>query len=332
MAFKLIFLLFFVALTYFVKSQNIEWFSKVSYNQYFLSDMNSPNNRVELVKMNKLSSWYYKENAVRRPFIELNTGFNIPFVSFDRSFEYGKLHGAFDVPVKLNSLVDLFETTTAPEINNDYMFGLKMTFLFSPKKHKNSFIKNYHLTLVPVLHESSHLGDEFIIHGYNKFSDFARINVSYEAWQIVAGFNRLRVPNKRNLSAEFGYQRLMPYRIGYYNLNFIEINGQHITHSVKRDKLFARAEYIQPILKSERNMSEFVFSVETRRDIKYGFTINDKEKQVWGVNAYFGYRFSVKNTNKQIGLYYRHYRGVVPYGQLQKEDGFILNSLSMIIN
>jgi hypothetical protein len=314
-------------------SQNYNWFSYDTNNQSYIAEMHSSLLRMELVKWNKLHPFYYKSNATERPFIEVQTGFKLPIFSIENSFEHFDIKASISTPVSILTLVDMFESETAPVINNDYRFGVQMLFLFTPQNTNNSYFKNYHITLVPIFHESTHIGDEFALHGYSQIPNFSRINVSYEAWQIFAGVNRQHNDkNKRNLSAEIGYQRLMPYKVGYYDIDTFEVKGYNIIPSEKRDLWIFRTEYCHHLKLKNNTESELIASIEARREIRFGYTLNEPEKRVWSFNLYLGYRIPIKNTQKQLGIYYRYYRGIVPYGQLRNEDGFALNGISLVIN
>lgn len=315
-----------------VHSQNFSWFSYDRNNQSFIAEMHSSLSKLEIVKMNKLHPFYYKSNVSERKFIEIQTGFKLPVLSVENNSENLRIKASISMPISILTLVDMFESETAPIINNDYRFGLQMVFLFSPKNSNNSFIKHYHLTLVPLFHESTHIGDEFALHGYSQIPNFTRINVSYEAWQIFAGVNRQRDNQKRNLSAEIGYQRLMPYKTGYYNIDTFEVKGTKILPSKQRDLWIFRAEYCHPLKVKNERVNELIASTEIRRETKFGYTLDGPEKRAWSFNLYLGYRIPIRNTQRQFGIYYRHYRGIVPYGQLRDENGFVLNGITMIIN
>ena len=315
-----------------VFSQHTGWFAHDNFSRPFISEMYSSLTKMEAVKLNKLHPFYYISNATIRPFIEIQTGFQLPVFLHTKDHTIGNLKISVNAPVSITTLVDLFENKTAPVIDNDYRFGVQATFLLSPENQVNRFIRNYHLALVPIFHESTHIGDEFALHGFEQIPNFARINVSYEAWQVIAGINRLREPQKRNLSAEIGYQRLMPFQSGYYNVDDFEVKGVPISPSQQRDLWFFRAEYTHPQRFGNGRTSEYIASTEIRRETKFGYTADNPEKRAWSVNTYLGFRVPIKNTPTWVGIYFRHYQGVVPYGQLRDKDGFMLNGISIVVN
>lgn len=310
-------------------SQRYSWFSHKTDQQPFIAEQYGSLIKMELVKMNSLHPFYYKSNATRRPFIEVQTGIDLPLLLINNSYDFGEITTLVHAPVSILTLVDMFESQTAPVIDNDYRFGFKVTVGYTPNNSENRFIKNYHLTLVPIFHESTHLGDEFSLHGYSQIPDFARINLSYEAWQLFLGINRRSKPQQQNLSAELGYQRLMPYKQGYYDIDPFEVKYRPILKSIKRDLWILRMQYIYPFRKIN---SQMVASMESRRETKFGYSADYPERRTWSVNFYTGYRVPIKNSKRQLGIYYRHYRGIVPYGQLRNEGDFILNGVSIVVN
>ncbi len=311
-------------------SQHFYWFSYQKSDAPFLAEMYSPATKIEMVKSNSLHPLYYKNNDLKRPLTELQLGFQLPIFMFEKKWDAGTLNIALATPFSALTLIDFFEPTTSPVINTDYRFGTKVEFVFSPQDSTRRFFKNYYLTLVPIFHESTHIGDELALHGYTQNPNFYRINLSYEAWQLFIGFNRPYDKLKGNLSFDIGYQRLMPYKSGYYNIDSIETRGQNILFSKKRDVWIARAEYRYAFLFKNRRLNEAVASAEVRYDTKLGYTPENPEKQTWSVNFIVGYRMAIKNSNRYIGIYYRHYHGIVPYGQFRDKKGYVLNGIGII--
>ncbi len=315
-----------------VFSQNFTWFSYERNSQPYIAEIHSSLVKLELVSINKFHPFYYKDISHERPFIEVQMGYQLPVFTYEKQGKQGRFQLSFYTPVSVLTLVDMFENVTAPVINNDYRFGGNIMFLFTPEKDKNCFLKNYYMTLVPMFHESTHIGDEFALHGYERIRDFSRINVSYEAWQIIAGINRCQNDQNSSLSAEIGYQRLMPFKEGYYNIDSLEVKGRDITLSESRDLWFARFEYYYSLKFNKERLTELVASTEVRRETKFGYTLENPEKRAWSMNLYLGCRIPIKNSQKQFGMYYRYYRGIVPYGQFRDVNGFVLQGISLIVN
>ncbi len=309
--------------------QNPAWFYQESYSKPLVSEMHSPAVKIELVKLNQMHPFYYQSDAAKRFFVEVQTGVQLPILTYNQDLASGNLKTSLCSPVSIVTLVDMFESETAAVINNDYRFGISTFLLYTPAIQTN-LIKNYHLTLVPIFHESTHIGDEFALHGYLTTPNFSRINVSYEAWQIFAGINRNPDERKQNLALEIGYQRLMPYKAGYYNIDSLEINGQDVLPSKDRGIWFFRAQYTYPF-SAAKSKASLTCSAELCRDYKYGYSVGEPGEKSWSLNSYVGIRVPIKNSQKHIGIYYRYYQGVMPYGQLRDKNGLRLNGISITI-
>lgn len=263
-----------------IHSQKFEWWSVSQFEKSYISEMYSPLFKIELTSINRLHPTYYKEYPEDRPFNELQTGFQIPVLKYRQSNQSGDLKIGFSIPISALLLIDMFESVTAPLINNDYRFGGKITVLYSPYSMQEGFVRNFCLTLVPLFHESSHIGDEYALHGYNTLPDFKRINLSYEAWQLFLGVNRPDSLAGTVFSTEIGYQRLMSWKEGYYNTDSLEVKGIDVLPSQNRDLWLMRMNYQQPVKSGIKSGGQIVISVETRRETKLGYTTHNPERKV----------------------------------------------------
>ena len=133
----------------------------------FLSEIRSSIVKCELAYLNKLDNNYYKAHYTGRPFIEVHLGTEVPFFyMIDHQRKIKLSTGSYIGDILL---IDMFEKITSPIINNDYFFGIQTNVI---KYIDNKYISNIGLKIVPVFHESTHLGDEFTLHGYNDIPDF----------------------------------------------------------------------------------------------------------------------------------------------------------------
>lgn len=305
-------------------AQQTEWFSESEVNRVLWAEMYSPISKIEFVNINTFHPLYYKEDADNRILNEIQTGMQIPILRHFAEIGKGEWETAICFPMSAVLLIDMYETETAPVINNDYRFGWKVTSVFTPVNSEQKFIRNYSLTLVPIFHESTHIGDEFALHGYFNIPDFKRINVSYEAWQVFAGINRPAQNYTPHISAEIGYQRLMPYKKGFYNIDSLEVKGSDVLLSENRDLWLFRIELQQAVnLSRKRDISWFV-SAELQRNIKFGYTSDNPEKKSFSLNSYAGILLPVLYSQRALSVHFRYYRGVMPYGQFRDTDGFSL--------
>ena len=312
-------------------ARDIYWLRYEKSAQPYVAEMYSTLPKIELAKMNKFHPFYLRGNPANRAVVDAQIGFQIPFLTVARDTPRGRFKGTLMSLTSVNTLIDVMETETAPVVNNDYRMGLKFFFQYYPDN--SGWFKNYHLTFLPILHESTHIGDEFAIHSMNHHPDFMRVNIGYEVWQLFVGFNRHYDYHRPNLSAEIGYQRLLSGQDGFYKIdNTEELQGHPIVPSKRRDGWFLRGEYNLPLSTNPRNRTSFVFSTEIRHDIKMGYTTQNPESRTWLGNFYAGFRMPLAGSSYHAGIYLHHYRGVIPYGQLRDVDGFRMTGLSVVVN
>jgi hypothetical protein len=301
----------------FSQAQNVKFFENPEFGNPFVSDIRSPMIKMELVTLNKLDGNYYLNDFSNRPFIETHLGADIPLVAYHNSDN--------DFSWKLNAdiasivLVDMFEKSTAPVINNDYFFGFSFSLL---KRLKHNQLKNVGLQLVPIFHESTHLGDEFVMHGQALVPDFKRINISSEAWEFAFVLNDPDTIQSNLLSLKAGMHGLWFPSDGYYGLDSLEIGGAEVPMSSKQFEYFVQMNYQQTegVLCSKRWMQEI--SVEARNRVKFAYDYESQEERLWSVNLYLGYRHLLKNRKSSLGFYVRYYYGINPHGQMRNTADF----------
>ena len=190
-----------------VNARDIYWLRYEKSAQPYIAEMYSTLPKIEIAKMNKFHPFYLRGNPANRAVADAQIGFQIPIITVATNTSQGRFKGSLMSLTSVNTLIDVMESETAPVVNNDYRMGLKLFFQYYPAN--SGWFKNYHLTFLPILHESTHIGDEFTIHSMNHHPDFMRVNIGYEVWQLFVGFNRNYDYHRPNLSAEIGYQRLL---------------------------------------------------------------------------------------------------------------------------
>lgn len=291
----------------------------------FLSEIRSTAIKTELAWLNKLDDNYYVSDYAHRPFIEVHLGTQLPLyylVNRQKDFK-------FSVSGYLGNilLIDMFEEITAPIINTDYFFGLKTAAV---KYIDHPHVRNVGLKLVPVFHESTHLGDEFSIHGFHDLPTFRRVNVSYEAWEIAAVINDPDTLRSNLLSAKLGFHGLWNWSRGYYSTDSLETKGQEVPASKKN-----YAYYIQMNLQrtsgflcSERWMN--VLSVEASNRLKFSYDEAAGEKRSWNINLYFGWKYLAHKTGRNLGFFFRYYAGIIPNGQFRNTGAYRYAALSIV--
>jgi hypothetical protein len=301
------------------------WFEKSSILNPFLSEIRSTVIKTEFASLNKLDNNYYLSDYTNRLFIETHLGVDVPFIKYTSGDNSLKLNVSGEIGNIL--LIDMFEEITAPVINTDYFFGLKTGAI---KYLDNSYVKNIGLKVVPLFHESTHIGDEFSIHGFNDIPDFKRVNISYEAWEIAAVINDPDTIMSNLLSFKAGAQGLWGRRDGFYVTDTLETKGIIVPQGEKFMEWYLQLnlQRTEGLLCSTRWMN--ILSVEARNRVKFSYDSAVPEERVWNYNIYFGWKHISKVTNRNVGFFVRYYSGTIPNGQFRNVDGYRFLGLSVV--
>jgi len=291
----------------------------------FLSEIRSTANKVEIASLNKLDDNYYVNDYAGRPFMEVHLGAELPlYYLLNRQKKF-----KFSVSTYIANilLIDMFEENTAPVINTDYFFGLKAAAV---KYVDNPYIRNLGLKLVPVFHESTHIGDEFSIHGYDELPGFRRVNVSYEAWEIAAVINDPDTIKSNLLSAKVGFHGLWNNSKGYYTTDSLETKNQTAPASKKNYEYYIQMnlQRTQGFLCSDRLMN--VISVEANNRLKFSYDEAVEESRSWNINLYVGWKYISEKSGHNVGLFFRYYAGIIPNGQFRNTGGYRYAGLSLV--
>jgi hypothetical protein len=310
-------------------SQNCttKYFSHTQVLRPFVSEIRSSAIKLETGYINKLDGYYFVEDFTYKPFIETNLGAILP--GAEVLLDNQKTKFIADMYVGLNVLVDLFGPPTAAVINTDYSFGIRtgvLTYFDSP------IIQNAGILFIPIMHESTHIGDEFSLRGYQKFDDFKRINLSHESWELAFVLNDPDTIKSNLLSLKFGIQSLLNHSDGYYKYDSLEVKGADVPYS----KSFFEA-YVQ--INAQRSNGflcsskwKQVFSAEFRNRAKFSYVYNIPETRSWNCNIYLGWMHTVNSHGKNIGFFLRYYSGIIPYGQMRNTGGFRFTGFSLVYN
>jgi len=309
-----------------IYAQNIiNYFENVSYAKNYISELRSPQTKIEIGYLNKLDNNYYNKEIKNRPFIESHLGYDLNILSFSNK----KYNFALSLPGGAVTLTDLFEEKTAPVINTDYWFGTQIKFITYPFK-KNKYLKNISANFIPIFHESTHLGDEFMLHGYNEIPDFKRINVSYQAWHFALTLNDPDTLKGNILSFKAGLQNLWTVKDGYYFTDSLEVKGANIPKSTKTFEFNFIINYQRKngVLANKKWVN--IFSAEAKNNIQFNYNENISDSRAWNFNIYFGWIYKKSNKPfRNIGFFIRHYQGTNPHGQFRNNGNFKFTAFSI---
>lgn len=286
------------------------WFTSRDFNKPFVSEISSTLNNLSfgLVESTKISGRDVKKLTVN----EVHLGVDLPLLYSNKN----NFNWALSIPISTHMVWYPLEEITAPIINNDYRFGLSFTGHY---KLNNKFLKNISFEIKPFAHESTHLGDEFTITGFQDDENFYRVNITYEYYEFSITLNDPEVLNENTLSLRMGYMGLINPKNGYYTIFENEIGGNKLYPSKRRGEFYFDLDYqkVTGFLTSKRWKPNI--SLELRNRVKYDYTNSKDEDRVWCFNSYTGYSYIPKKANsvKSIGHYIRYYYGLNPHGQFR---------------
>lgn len=318
----------------FSQTNNYTFFKKSHIYKPFVSEIRSTMNKLENGFLNSLGPDYYLDDESSRPFTEVCLGYSIPVFSMKKNLFSNSTRYGIDLslPVGSRCLVDMFEKTTAPVINCDYWFGIEINgIMYTPRLH-SAGIKNIAARLVPVYHESTHIGDELALHGYLLIDDFKRINLSYEAFEIGLTINDPDTLSGNIVSFRTGFIGIWNRDQGYYSYDSLEVKGQEISDAGHKPEYYFLLNWqrSEGFLCSEKCMN--ILSAEVRNRTRFGYEPGVTEKRVWCINGYIGWRHALPGSVfDHAGLFLRYYQGVNPYGQFRNRDGFRYIGLSIVV-
>ena len=214
-------------------------------------------------------------------------------------------------PVSFHMIED-FKDESAPIVDTDYRFGAMVKFQYGLREDLWLGVK-----FVPWAHESTHLGDEYVILAANNPS-FERINVSYENWEYGVSFEGSGLLSADD-SWTFRHGGLKPWgNDGYYSDHLLGDAAQTLTPSQKNYEPSFGAEYVWP----EWRGRHWYVSAEARHRLVYTYhqTANNPERRQWSWNLQVGRTVPPGTTGTPLKQYFvQVYHGVNPYGQLRSQ-------------
>lgn len=306
------------------------YFTPEHFGKPFVSDIRSSIIKFEEGFINDLGNFYYIPNYDRRPFTEGHIGVGIPLLSYRTHSDKAYLKttsvftGAFTV------ILDALESTYRMVVNTDYWVGIEFRSLLYHPALKKINLRNIGLQFIPIFHESTHLGDEFVIYALNEGSEFYRINVSYESWVFALTLNDPDTLEGNIFSTRIGMQNVWFQDDGFYQYKLSETQEQYLLMGEKSFEYWVQFNWRRTRGFVASETFHQVTSVELRNRIKYGYVAENPERRTWNINAYFGWEYQ-SNSFRKVGGYLRAYYGINPHGQFRDIDGFYFIGLSLVL-
>ena len=290
----------------------------------YTSEMRSTVNRFELQNANTAPPQYpWADGFQQRVLLNIQLGLELPFVGgeSERWSWYVGMPFAFDL------MNDFFENTTAPVMNTDYWFGLRVEALY---RLQIPWPKNLSLRVLPLFHESTHIGDELALRmAWKDPTDFYRINVSYEAWEFAIGLDEWEQNNRNAYNIRLGMSGRWNSD-GYYSAPHPAELGSNIPVSnviPSRGSLEYFGQINIVVVSGFPAIGSWVFQggFEARNRILYDYFSNEKENRIWTINSTLGwYRYPENFAGRRLGFYLKILGGQNPHGQFREQSGYFV--------
>jgi Protein of unknown function (DUF1207) len=266
------------------------------------------------------------------------------------------------VDVSFHMIEDMGKDPSNPIINTDYRFSLAKLKYYrvlsvSPAAGANPVRRWKSIAFRADLyhHESTHLGDEFVINGQGAHpGEFERQNVSFEFYDLTGAFNWESGDGLLH-SIRGGTTGLVKPSHGYYSDHTLEYPSQRDVFKSERNlEPYVQYEFHAPhrtrlaadpfgtpggatpgqgldpgagAFERPVRWAPFV-SADLRRRIVLDFnkaSADVKEDTQWSLNLLGGIRSQAGNFRFAIKeIYGRFYYGVNPHGQLRTQDDYWL--------
>jgi hypothetical protein len=284
---------------------------------------------------------FSQEPGKRRTW-EVNVGKEIPIFVVENFTPATTIQGRWGVglwvSVSFHVLEELGKDPSNPIINTDYRFSLA-TLKFRRVQRAFGQGPNHadYIDLKADLwhHESTHLGDEFVLGAAQQFG-FERINVSYEFWDVGASYERRRLkaagedPFSRHM-IRGGVVGVWPYAKGYYSDHTLDPESRVIFPSKRNLEPYFQYEYWAP---QTRRWALFASS-DVRHKTVYDYhklSADQSEDKQWSTNLLLGLRTPEESPLSVKEFYARIYHGVNPHGQLRNQASFTTYGIGITFN
>ncbi len=258
-----------------------------------------------------------------RPVWALDLGKEIPVAVRERGTDGdvpippGAWGFGYWIPVSLHVVGDLKEKTK-PILNTDYRFGIAFKLAHGLTNHPRDRVSFKAL----VGHESSHVGDEFLIRASAAFPEtFDRVDVTYQfleggvSWDRVVG---ARSTHQMTLRLAASHTLPATDKPGYYVP--VTANGRYLTLSTRNFEPGFGMEYV-PLAPKRGG---YFFSVDVRQKTVYDYLRppGQTEQARWSYSWAVGFRSLVHSPRGTPELILRGYYGVNPNGQFRTQPRY----------
>ena len=300
----------------------------------FWADMHSTITSTELALAFNTDEYNFnnkieKHNELYKIFSFSNIGLDLPLLS--GKFGNGKLGLGLTLPLFVDIWVDYFEPITSPVINASYRMGLP-EIVFINRLNPSNFIKNYAIKLTPFKHESTHLGDEFVLYRKDSEMPITRVNVSYNYSELGLTINDPDGTTQDNHSLRLSLMKLINSDAGWYSMQPFEGDTSLVKYPTSKYEFYVQYQY-QTATHNFLHL-QGIFSLEWRNRVRYDYPFSYSDLSIfqtddWRViediysylnlNIAMGMRYNNPAIMKdyKVGLALKLYNGINPYGQFR---------------
>ncbi|MEY4545744.1 MAG: hypothetical protein RL685_1939 [Pseudomonadota bacterium] len=295
---------------------------------YFDPHISSPRDAMIKVLFPAWSDAFeYAQTEGGRLVWDISLGKEIPLLGFETSptkddvLPRGRWGFGLWLPVGFHMIEDLTGDDSAPILDTDYRFSAML------KARYALWDELWLKARFSVGHESTHIGDEFALAAQRAPapSNFLRVNVSHEDWDIAGGVDATFGDHEIDLLA--GVSGLLRPSRGYYSTSTLETNGVIVPRSHDNLEPYFSAQYfyLAGVLGSWAPWA----SVDARHRSIYDYaraSAATPEERQWSLNLLIGLRDQEQQYGQKgkIDLYGRVYYGVNPAGQFRNDGDYLL--------
>lgn len=268
---------------------------------------------------------FMKEGGTRRYGWDIDVGAELPIFGRASGDDVGVI--AKDewgwglwIPIDFHMIED-FPGQSAPIVNTDYRFGGMLKARWGIAENR------WIAARLHVGHESTHLGDEFSIHGQRDFPNtFERINVSWEYIDLGVLYEW---HNAYEWNVRGGVTSTFPFGESYYQADDLATQSPFpVTESKNWIDPYGGIEFVNDELFTFlKDKYDLYASAELRWRSVYDYhkaDPDDAEERQPSVNIIVGAK---KSGAGRAGIgraspFFRFYRGVNPHGQFRNQKNF----------
>jgi hypothetical protein len=215
-------------------------------------------------------------------------------------------------PISFHVIED-FKDESAPIVDTDYRFGTMLKFQYGLREDLWLGLK-----FVPWAHESTHLGDEYVIIAQQD-PEFKRVNPSFEYHEYGISLEKVFGADRLHVTARHGGINLWG-EDGYYSDHLLG-EEPSLTPSEKNYEPSFGLE-----VRGRQFRGRHLFgSVDTRHKLVYAFERQPGETEEKQWSTKFAVGLAAPEGTRGVPLkaiYLHYYRGVNPYGQLRAQKDF----------